>query len=285
MPAIGMRPIVLAALLLGSAVWQASAAGGWFPGMFANPLKGVQRRLQQQQHQRLAHLEAAFVDSGTAELVGRRLQQLEKHQQSLEQQGSYGYGSYAAYGYYGYQGAAGVQSSNSNGRSLLSVPSLAPTLLYKAPEHVEHRVLAGLHHQDEIEVSAVAAAAIINSAFDTVIEQRAARKLLVASTDIVAPVAAVPAQVVTLQPDALLSSASRSLLQDASTSAGGYGYGGYGYGSYASYGYGGYGGGSASSAPASSPGAGRALLEAVEGDDVQLYNLWLQQYNSKHHGV
>lgn len=280
MPHLGMRPIIIA-VLLASAVWQTSAAGGWFSDLFANPLTGVQQRLQQQQHRRLTQLSIS-VDSESAEFVGRRLQQLEQQQQA-EQQGSYGYGSYG-YGYgYGYSGygysaetAADTGASGSS-RSLLAVSSnLAPTLVYDEPEHVSHRVLAGLDHHDFIEISEDTAAAISNDFLELPSEQRAARKLLMANSDI-PKVAVAVEEPIALQPvDELLSTATRALLQEET--AGGYGsYGEYGYGYSYGYGYG-YGADSTTES-----GTGRSLLDAAETDDVQLYNLWLQQYNAKHH--
>lgn len=289
MPQAGMRPVLLAVLLLASAVCQASA-GGWFSDLFANPLKGIQRRLQQQQQQRLAHLDHAATEA--AGFAGRRLQQSE--QQPVEQ-GSYGYGGYGGYGgattastgygYYGYNGEAAAESSNSgSSRSLLAAAShLAPSLVYDEPEGVQHRVLAGMRHQDDIELTADTTVVVPGGVFELPTEQRAARKLLVANSDLAHVTVAVE-QPAVLQPvDVLLPGPTRALLQ---ADVGG-GYGGYGtYGSYygetvtsAGYGYG-YG---SQGVPASSSGAGRSLLEVAEGDDVQLYNLWLQQYNKQQH--
>lgn len=256
-PPSGMSRIVLAVLLVLTALQVSAAAGGGWLSWFQGRLDVVQQQVQQRQAeylQKQQRLATAAADSTAAPAQRRLMQEAE----AAADTGSYGYGSYG----YGYGYGAGTSSSSSR-RRLQETPGLAPTLVYDA-NHIEQVRQIGEAHADGVELG-TDAPVLATTVHERPVEIRAARKLLLTASDInVAALEQVvlPLAPITLEPEDVLSSHSRALLQDADLAGG---YGGYGYG----YGYGGYGTDAAS---------GRSLLESGDVDDVQLYNIWLQKH-------
>jgi hypothetical protein len=291
-----MAGVVLTVLLATAAVQQAHAAP-WVPDWVSvSALDNIQRLVQQRQQRKLRS--TATISAVAAAVPSEQLAVAPLRRQLLEtaeagSYGGYGYG-YGEYGY-GYGGYADGDSEpaielSSQDMAAAMQPNFAPTLVYPEPSgsssngrRLSQVIEAGLSHAQGIELSDVAAAAVVPTvSFELPSERRAARKLLLSASKIsvdaldaaVAPVAPVMIEV----DDALLSSGSRSLLSMGEGSYGG-SYGGYGEYGYGGYGYGGYGD---AEADMTMPASGRALLEAAEDDDVSLYQVWLANHQAQH---
>jgi hypothetical protein len=295
-----MAGVVFTVLLATAALQQAHAAP-WVPDWLSvSPLDNIQRLVQQRQKT----LRSTDTISGVAAAVPSeqqaaapiRRQLLESDEAGSYGAYGYGYGDYG-YGYGGYgdsEPAIELSNGSQDLQEAVMQPGFAPTLVYNefaapvaAPSgsssngrRLSQVIEAGLAHADGIELSDVAAAAVVPAvSFELPSARRAARKLLLSASKIsvdALDAAVAPVAPVMIEPeDVLLSSGSRALLSMGEGSYGG-SYGGYGdYG----YGYGGYGGYGAAEADVM-PASGRALLEAAEDDDVSLYQVWLANHQA-----
>ncbi|WIA09157.1 hypothetical protein OEZ85_008568 [Tetradesmus obliquus] len=311
-----MAGVALSVLLATAALQQAQAAP-WVPDwLSASPLDSIQRLVQQRQQRKLQNsptLSAVAAAVPSEQLVaaplGMQLQEAGEQEATAGSYGNYGYG-YGEYGY-GYGGYAYGDSEpaielafGSQGlQEAVQQPGLAPTLVYNEPQQpaaaaaaavapisssgtgrrLSQVIEAGMAHADGIELSDVAAAAVVPAvSFELPSERRAARKLLLSASKIsvdALEAAVAPVALALELDDALLPGSGRALLGMGEGSYGG-SYGGYGEYGYGDYGYGGYGSyGDAAAAAESMPASGRALLAAAEDDDVSLYQVWLANHN------